>query len=129
MKRVEDLRKEIKEILSRPQPWGPMMIPRVIASLRLADDYMSIINDLDDRVKYYEKMRSDVKLSRNMMILKEYERGISYRKLAKRYDVSAQRIHKIVSMTKKYIEEANGTQAAGLSGDGDPIPESKTGAR
>lgn len=123
MKQVEDLRKEIKEILSRPQPWGPMMIPRVISALRIADDYMSIINDLDDRVKYYEKMRSDVKLSRNIMILKEYDRGISYRKLAKRYDVSAQRIHKIVSMTRKYLEEANGTQAAGLSGKSDTFSE------
>lgn len=127
MKQVDDLRKEISEILSRPQPWGPMMIPRVIAALRIADDYMSIINDLDDRVKYYEKMRSDVKLSRNIMILKEYDRGISYRKLAKRYDVSAQRIHKIVSMTRKYLEEANGTQAAGLSGKSDTFSEGEAG--
>lgn len=126
MKQIENLRKEIKEILSRPQPWGPMIVPRIISALRLADDFMSIINDLDDRVKYYEQMRSDVKLSRNMMILKEHERGVSFRKMAKRYDVSPQRIHKIVSMTKKYIEEANGTHTQGLSGTSDTGSEEET---
>jgi len=129
MRKVEDLRKEIKEILSRPQPWGPMMMPRVIAALRLADDYISVINDLDDRVKYYEEMRSDVKLSRNITILKLYEKGSTCGKLGKQYGMTRQRIHKIISMTKKYLEEANGTQAEGLSEERDPIPESEAGRR
>ena len=127
MKKANDLRAEIREILAKPQPWGPMVVPRIQAALKMADALMGILQDLDEKVKYYEEMRSDTKLSRNITIYQLNESGITQRDLAKQYGMSVQRVSKIIKTTKKHLEAADGTRIEGLPRGGNQIPSQQTG--
>lgn len=125
MKQVHIIKSEVKDILSRPTPWGPMIIPRIQSILRHSVDTMEImqetIKDLEDRLKFYDNIRTDAKLQRNIEILKRWERGESQTKMAREFGMTKQRIHRICLMTRKHLEKADGTQTEGLSGEGNSI--------
>lgn len=125
MKKYDVLKAEINEILSRPTPWGPMIIPRIQAALRQSLNTMEMmdetISDLQDKMKFYDNIRTDTKLQRNIEIMKRAEKGESQAKMAKEFGMSKQRINKICHMTRKHLEKSNETQTEGLSREGNSI--------
>jgi hypothetical protein len=134
MKNAEELNKEIKEILSAPFPWGPMTMTRIRTALRQASDSLSLYNSTNkmfgDKLNFYEGTRSDTKLARNMTILNMFEAGEPVKSLCKKYNLTRQRIHKIILTTRQYLGQKHGTASiTKVSGRCDQSPKRKTSPR
>jgi uncharacterized protein (DUF433 family) len=130
MKNAEELNKEIKEILSAPFPWGPMTMTRIRTALKQASESLSLYNStnkmLGDKLNFYEGTRSDTKLSRNMTILKMFEEGETVASLVKKYNLTRQRIHKIILTTRQYLGQKHGAASiTKVSGRCDQSPKRK----
>lgn len=120
MNKAKALRKEIDEILLKPMPWGAMVTDRAKVALSQAANTMELMSDtiweLQNRLKYFDTIKHDTKLERNIEILRRYESGESPTKLSREFGTTRQRIYRICFMTKRYLD---GTQAKRISRDSD----------
>lgn len=126
MKKAKALQAEIKEILQKPMPWGPMVIQRAQIAMQqtieVTNILISTVDELQDRIKFYENIRTDAKMQRNIEILKRYEAGETQAKLSHEFNLTKQRIQRICMMTRKHIEGTrNGTQTQGLPRESNSI--------
>jgi plasmid maintenance system antidote protein VapI len=100
MKKVSDLRKEINDILARPQPWGPMMADRIKKALHESVDtinaLLEIIDENSKDLKLFYGIRKDTKLDRNAEIVKMWQHGAKQSVLAEQYGLTRQRVNTII---------------------------------
>jgi len=130
MVKAEELAREINEILSRPLPWTPMLVSRIQIALRQASETLSLYSKtnkmLGDKVNFFEGTRSDTMLARNMTILNMFEAGETVKSLCKKYNLTRQRIHKIILTTRQYLGQKNGAAyITRVSGKCDQSPKRK----